>query len=73
MVKSAVMILGVLAAGKSVTGFSSPAAAMHAMARAGKGVPGREPRVVRPNRAAAKVYDAIYPRYRKLAEELAKK
>ncbi|MCE9589373.1 MAG: ribulokinase [Planctomycetes bacterium] len=57
-------ILGVLAAGKSVTGFVSASGAIHAMARTG------EPRLVRPDRKAAKIYDGVYARYRALAENL---
>ncbi|MCC7191744.1 MAG: ribulokinase [Phycisphaeraceae bacterium] len=62
-------ILGTLAAGKRVTGFTSAAAAMHAMARADEKIRGREPIVVRPHRAATKLYDRVYARYRKLADE----
>lgn len=59
-------ILGVLAAGKSVTGFAAASSAIHAMARADDG----RARIVRPARAAVKTYDEIYRRYRALAQQL---
>ena len=62
-------ILGVLAAGRGVTGFASTSTAVNAMARAKPGTP-REPLIVRPNRRHAKVYDGIYERYRDLAGQL---
>ncbi|MEX0774489.1 MAG: ribulokinase [Phycisphaeraceae bacterium] len=58
-------ILGVLASGKESTGFAAASTAMHAMAR-GQG----EDTVIRPNRKASKVYDGLYDRYRRLAEQL---
>jgi L-ribulokinase len=64
-------ILGVLAAGRKVTGFSSASAAMKAMAAADPDTPGREPRVLKPHRRAARAYDEVYRRYRQLAEQLA--
>jgi hypothetical protein len=60
-------VLGVLAAGLKATGFRSAAAAIHAMARPSPDVPGREPRVVRPDRAAHRQYHPVYIDYRKLA------
>ncbi len=60
-------ILGVLAAGKKTTGFASTSMAMHAMA---KGAPGLDPILYRPNRAANRIYDDLYPRYRRLASAL---
>ncbi len=62
-------ILGVLAAGRSVTGFVSASTAVHAMARAKAGTR-REPIIVRPNRQHSKTYEAIYRRYRDLAERM---
>jgi len=69
-------ILGVLAAGKGVTGFPSASSAIHAMARAKENdaaskEAGRAPIVYRPDRKASKAYDAVYARYRALASELA--
>ena len=63
-------ILGVLAAGKAASGFTSPAAAIRAMARPDQNIPGREPIVVKPRRAAVRAYDKLYARYRVLAESL---
>jgi L-ribulokinase len=60
-------ILGVLAAGHKATGFRSAAAAIHAMARPSPDVPGREPRIVKPDRAATRRYHQVYLEYRKLA------
>ncbi len=60
-------ILGVLAAGKDVTGFANAKAAIQAMAGAGK-AKGVE---VKPDRAAVKVYDEVYGRYRALAQAMA--
>ena len=60
-------ILGVLAAGHKATGFRSAAAAIHAMARPSPDVPGREPSIVRPDRAANRRYHEVYLDYRKLA------
>jgi L-ribulokinase len=59
-------ILGVLAAGKEVSGFASPIQAMAAMA----GTKGRKLKPVKPQHRAAKVYDQVYRRYRDLAESL---
>jgi L-ribulokinase len=64
-------ILGVLAAGKSASGFASASAAMHAMARAKDGQKGREPITVRPNRQATRAYQPIYEKYRELARTMA--
>ncbi|MEW6301948.1 MAG: ribulokinase [Verrucomicrobiota bacterium] len=66
-------ILGVLAAGQRVTGFSTPAAAIRAMAKARPGLPGREPGVVRPNRVQAKLYEPLYAEYLRLGEVLRKR
>jgi L-ribulokinase len=63
-------ILGVLAAGKQVSGFASASTAIHAMARANEGLPGREPIVVRPRRAAVKTYEELYKGYRAMADRL---
>lgn len=63
-------ILGVLAAGKQVSGFASASTAIHAMARAREGIPGREPIVVRPRRTAMKAYEGLYKQYRSLADML---
>jgi L-ribulokinase len=63
-------ILGVLAAGPEASGFKSAAAAVGAMAGAKRGVKGREPKVVKPSAKARREYDAVYARYRKLAEML---
>ena len=60
-------ILGVLAAGKDVSGFASPQQAMTAMA----GSTGRRARAVEPRRAAVNVYEGVYRRYRELAEQIA--
>lgn len=74
-------ILGVLAAGKKVSGFPSASSAMAAMARAnprsaaagsGSPAPTREPIIYRPERAAAKAYDQLYARYRRLADAISK-
>jgi len=70
-------ILGVLAAGKSVSGFSSASAAMKAMARAvppqkaDNANPQRIARLVRPARSSNKTYDTLYRNYRTLATTLA--
>ena len=60
-------ILGVLAAGKEKSGFSTPSEAIAAMAGQR---PGRESRIVKPNKAAGTRYEEIYGRYRKLADLL---
>ncbi len=62
-------ILGALAAGRKASGFSSPGAAIRAMAAPRKGVSGREARVVKANRKHHETYNRIYREYRKLAEE----
>jgi len=61
-------ILGVLAAGKQVSGFSSAGAAMKAMAKPDPKIKGRQPIVIKPDRKARKPYDAAYQRYREVAE-----
>ncbi len=63
-------ILGVLAAGKKVTGFSSPSAAICAMAG-----PRKSPAAitVRPDRRNRKTYDELYRRYRQLADYFSRK
>jgi L-ribulokinase len=63
-------ILGVLAAGSKATGFKSPTAAIHAMARPVAGNPERELRLVRPDRRAHRQYQALYEQYRELADLL---
>jgi L-ribulokinase len=63
-------ILGVLAAGRAASGFSSPAAAIRAMAAPRAGVPGRQPLRVGPRRGNRNAYDAAYDRYRSLADAL---
>jgi L-ribulokinase len=63
-------ILGILAAGHKATGFRSAAAAIHAMARPSPDTPGREPRVVKPDRAANRLYHQVYLEYRELAAML---
>ena len=61
-------ILGVLAAGQARSGFPSASMAMRAMARPDPTVAGREPILVRPRRAAAKIYDRLFDRYMGLAD-----
>ncbi|MEA3211493.1 MAG: L-ribulokinase [Chthoniobacter sp.] len=61
-------ILGALAAGRAATGFSSVAEAIRAMASPPS--VRQATRVVKPQRAAAKAYAKIYPRYRELASAL---
>lgn len=60
-------ILGLLAAPRATTGFSSPTAVIRKLAGVG---PERPARKVVPNRAAHKVYEAIYRRYRDAAAAL---
>ncbi|MCX5659516.1 MAG: ribulokinase [Planctomycetota bacterium] len=66
-------ILGVLAAGKSVTGFASAQAAMDAMASASLDhpVPARRARLIEPRKEAAKAYRKLYGDYRRLAGRIA--
>lgn len=69
-------ILGVLAAGKKASGFTSAGAAVKAMAGAtGGGPPGRagtrDAIVYKPGKRSTKVYDDVYRRYRALADALA--
>ena len=64
-------ILGVLAAGRKASGFASATAAVRTMASAAADVAGREPRVVKPNRAHRKAYERAYERYREMADWLA--
>jgi L-ribulokinase len=66
-------ILGALAAGKKASGFSSPAAAIRAMAACSTDRPGRQARLVKPNRKNSALYNRLYPRYRDLAETLTAK
>lgn len=63
-------ILGVLAAGRKVSGFDSAADAVRAMAGEKSGVAGREASLARPDAAAHSAYSRIYKRYRKLGEML---
>ena len=55
-------ILGCLAAGPEVTGYSAMSQAIHAMARQ------REDLIYRPDLRARKQYDKLYPLYRSLAD-----
>ncbi len=64
-------ILGVLAAGKKTTGFSSPRAAIRAMAAPDENNPRRRANVVRPRRAHHRQYEPLYRQYRSLADEIA--
>lgn len=64
-------ILGVLAAGRKASGFTSAKAAIHAMARADGSTPTRQAKIVKPNRTASKAYQDVYRRYRDLADQLA--
>jgi len=66
-------ILGVLAAGKAATGFSSAGAAVRAMAGTQKGGAHTKARVVRPDRKTRKEYDRLYVQYRDLAESISKR
>lgn len=60
-------ILGVLAAGAEATGFASPSQAIHAMAQ-----PPEESYILyRPDRGASRAYEAVYGRYRALANAVA--
>lgn len=59
-------ILGALAAGPKA-GFRSASSAVKSMAAPRPGVPGRESRVVKPNRKHAKPYNEAYAEYRELA------
>ncbi len=63
-------ILGVLAAGESVSGFASASEAVGRMAAPRAGVSGREAVVIAPSQQANAEYAAVYARYRKLAEVL---
>jgi L-ribulokinase len=63
-------ILGVLAAGPERTGFETPAEAIRAMAAPRSDIPGREGKSVTPAADARRTYDALYARYRKLADVL---
>ena len=65
-------ILGVVAAGKSASGFASASAAIKAMAEASPthADPARRPRVVKPDRKRHRQYQSIYDRYRDLADQL---
>lgn len=60
-------ILGVLAAGRKATGFGSAAAAIRALAGPQPETSGRQPRLVRPDRAAFRHYQKHYQQYRELA------
>jgi L-ribulokinase len=59
-------ILGVLAAGPKTSGFRSPAAAILAMT--GGKARNRTTKIVQPQRAHCKAYDALYTAYRDLAQ-----
>lgn len=64
-------ILGAMAAGKSMTGFSTTSAAIKAMAAPREDDPARRAKVIAPNRAAVKQYDQVYRQYRDAARWLA--
>ncbi|MFA9476816.1 ribulokinase [Phycisphaerales bacterium AB-hyl4] len=64
-------ILGVLAAGKSASGFASPGAAIKAMAEADPKRKDRKPIIVKPDRKATRIYTEQYIRYRQWADTLA--
>ena len=66
-------ILGVLAAGKQASGFSSATAAIRAMAAAEGKNGGRQGIVYKPQRGATKAYDGVYRRYRELADAVGSK
>ncbi len=63
-------ILGALAAGRKVTGFTSTTEAIHRMAQP-ESVQ-RATRIVKPQRPAARAYEKIYSRYRELASVMQK-
>jgi L-ribulokinase len=63
-------ILGVLAAGREVSGFETPAAAIHAMAAPRADLEGRMAKTVTPDATTRATYDRLYARYRKLADVL---
>jgi L-ribulokinase len=66
-------ILGAIAAGKKLSGFSSAAAAVKAMSAPRDDVPARQAHVVQPNRGAVKEYERVYRRYRDAAAWLSDK
>jgi L-ribulokinase len=63
-------ILGLLAAGAGASGFATAENAIRTLAAPQTDTPGRQPRIVQPNRAARLPYEAVYKRYRRLAETL---
>ncbi len=63
-------ILGAVAAGKRVTGLSSVRSAVRTMGGVRKGVEHRMGTLVTPDRKKAKLYDAVYGRYRETADFL---
>jgi len=64
-------ILGVLAAGKKTSGFRSARAAVRAMAAATDDHPQRRAKWVRPQTKNRRAYEAVYRRYRALADAMA--
>jgi L-ribulokinase len=64
-------ILGVLAAGRSVSGFASAQAAIGAMAKPKSGVKGRELVVIKPRPGPRREYREIYHKYRRWADRIA--
>jgi L-ribulokinase len=66
-------VLGTLAAGSEVSGFSTSADAIEAMAGPQPGDPKRQLRTFQPNEQHRQAYDAAYNDYRQLAEFFAKR
>ena len=66
-------ILGTLAAGSEVSGFSSSAAAIESMAGTRDDDPTRQACVYQPNAQHRQAYDAAYDEYRQLTEIFAKR
>jgi L-ribulokinase len=65
-------ILGTLAAGSEVTGFSSSGEAIESMAGPWLGDPKRQSRVYQPDERLCQTYDEAYNEYRQLADIFAK-
>lgn len=61
-------ILGALAAGAEVTGFSSVSEAVEKMAGERENIPERTSKVVEPDPEATQIYEDVYRKYRKLAD-----
>ncbi|MCC7145808.1 MAG: ribulokinase [Phycisphaeraceae bacterium] len=66
-------ILGVLAAGPEVSGFTSATAAITALARPPVTQRSRDALTVKPSPKNTKIYDSLYKRYRTLADDLSKR